>query len=129
MWAWFSSGGILVFLSGGWDCFAAVRAHGGAAKQLAVVLRQSSRVRSGCHDVPHRRSCQTPDSWFPGCGYSAYETCALPWRPAGKAYTGSAKYVERQKRDQSACRSFSFSRDNLGYDPIVRPLWVMVDNG
>src|SRR5208282_414367 len=71
-------------------------------KQLAVVLRQSSRVRSGCHDVPHRRFCQTPDSWFPECGYSAYEICELPLRQAGKAYTGSAKYAERQIHDQSA---------------------------
>src|SRR5229473_4130789 len=82
-------------------------------KQLAVVPRQSSRVRSGCHDVPHRRSCQTPDSWFPGCGCSVYETCALPSRQVGKAYTGSAKYVARQIRGQNAFRSFSFKRNNL----------------
>src|SRR5580658_10058355 len=72
-------------------------------KRLAVVLRQSSRVRSGCHDVPHRRSCQIHRSWFPECGCSAYEICALPSKQAGKAYTGSAKYVERQIHDQSAC--------------------------
>src|SRR5271166_958602 len=83
-------------------------------KQLAVVLRQSSRVRSGCHDAPHRRSCQKHRSWFPGCGCSAYEICVLPSRQAGKAYTGSAKYVERQKHDQNACRSFSFKNNNLG---------------
>src|SRR5664279_6525624 len=53
----FSSGGVL---SDGLLCRRA-GAHGGAAMQLAVVLRQSSRVRSECHDVPHRRSCQTPD--------------------------------------------------------------------
>src|SRR5580692_4105746 len=75
-------------------------------KQLAVVLRQSFLVRSGCRDVPHRRFCQTPGSLFPGCGYSACETCALPSRPAGKAYTGSAKYVERQIHDRSACSVF-----------------------
>src|SRR5208282_4346124 len=90
----------------GWDCFAAVRAHGGAAKQLAVVLRQSSLVHSECHDVPHRRSCQKHCSWFPVCGCSAYETCALPLRQAGRAYTGSAKYVERQIRDQNAWSVF-----------------------
>src|SRR5208283_214295 len=61
---WFSWEGFS-FPLGGRDCFAAVRAHGGAAKQLAVVLRQSSRVRSGCHDVPQRRSCQKHHSWFP----------------------------------------------------------------
>src|SRR6266849_5372300 len=71
-------------------------------KQLAVVLRQSSLVHSGCRDVPHRRSCQTPGSWFPGCGCSAYGTSASPWRRAGRAYTGSAKYVERQIHDQIA---------------------------
>src|SRR5208282_4320008 len=90
-------------------------------KQLAAVLRQSSRVRSGCHDAPHRRFCQTPGSWFPECGYSAYETCALPWKRAGKACTDSAKYVERQTRDQIAFPSFSFNMNNLGHDPIVCP--------
>src|SRR5580698_5266852 len=92
---WFSSGGIVFFSRGGLS----LPPCGHTAeplKQLAVVLRQSSLVHSGCRDVPHRRSCQTPGSWFPGCGCSAYETCALPWRPTGRAYTGSAKYVERR---------------------------------
>src|SRR5208282_471687 len=92
------SGGIL----SGWIALPPCGHTAELLKQPAVVLRQSVRVRSGCHDVPHRRFCQTPDSWFPECGYSAYEICELPLRQAGKAYTGSAKYAERQIHDQSA---------------------------
>src|SRR5271170_2120367 len=101
----FSSGGILFYfyLSGDWISLPPCGHTAELLKQLAVVLRQSSRVRSGCHDVPHRRFCQIHRSWFPECGCSAYEICALPSKPAGKAYTGSAKYVERQIHDQSAC--------------------------
>src|SRR5260370_19362754 len=94
-----------LFLSRGWIALPPCGHTAEPLKQLAVVLRQSSRVRLGCHDVPHRRSCQIHRSWFPECGYSAYETCASPWRPTGKAYTGSAKYVARQIHDQ---RAFSF---------------------
>src|ERR1019366_3114639 len=98
---------------GGWIALPPCGHTAELLKQLAVVLRQSSRVRSGCHDVPHRRSCQIPDSWFPECGCSAYETCALPSRQAGKAYTGSAKYVERQIRDQNACSVFLLEKESL----------------
>src|ERR1700674_2080018 len=105
------SGGIVFFSRGGWIALPPCGHTAEPLKQLAVVLRQSSRVRLGCHDVPHRRSCQIHRSWFPECGCSAYETCALPWRPVGKAYTGSAMYVERQIHDQSA---FSFFLLQLG---------------
>src|ERR1039458_6639239 len=88
---------------GGWIALPPCGHTAELLKQLAVVLRQSSRVRSGCHDVPHRRFCQKHRSWFPECGYSAYETCALPSRQAGKAYTGFAKYEARQIHDRSAC--------------------------
>ena len=71
-------------------------------RQLAVVPRQSFRVRLGCHDGPRQRSCQKHRSWFPECGCSAYEICASPSRQAGKACTGSAKYVARQIHDRSA---------------------------
>src|ERR1700691_2007753 len=92
-------------------------------KQLAVVLRQSVQVRSGCHDVPHRRFCQKHRSWFPECGCSAGETCASPSRQADKAYTGSAEYVERQIHDQNAWSIFLLTiGNNLGHDPIFRPL-------
>src|SRR5208282_2898874 len=82
-------------------------------KQLAVVLRQSSQVRSGRHDVPHRRFCQKHHSWFLGYGCSAYEICAWPSRPAGKAYTDSAGYGARQKRDQNACSVFLLQKKSF----------------
>src|SRR3981189_3333013 len=100
-----------LFLSRGWIALPPCGHTAEPLKQLAVVLRQRFRVRSGCHDVPHPRSCQIHRSWFPECGCSAYETCALPSRQAGKAYTGSAKYVERQIHDRSA---FSFVLLQLG---------------
>src|ERR1700675_1308650 len=105
------SGGIVFFSRGDGLLCRRAGTRRSRFKQLAVVLRQSSRVRLGCHDVPHRRSCQIPDSWFPECGCSAYGTCALPSRQAGRAYTGSAKYVARQIHDQSA---FSFVLFHLG---------------
>src|ERR1700674_1272212 len=100
-----------LFLSRGWIALPPCGHTAEPLKQLAVVLRQSFRVRSGCHDVPHRRSCQIPDSWFSECGCSAYDTCALSSRPAGKAYTVSAKCVESQIHYQSA---FSFILLQLG---------------
>src|ERR1039458_6048254 len=98
------------FLSRGWIALPPCGHTAELLRQLAVVLRQSSRVRSGCHDVPHRRFCQTPDSWFPECGCSVYGTYASPSKQAGKAYSGSAKYVELQIHDQSACSSFSLQQ-------------------
>ncbi len=112
------------FLSRGWIALPPCGHTAEPLKQLAVVLRQSSRVRSGCHDVPHRRFCQKHRSLFPLCGCSAGETCALPSRQAGKAYTGSAKYGVRQIHDRNAFSSFSFNMSNLGHDPSVRPQGV-----
>src|ERR1700733_5252484 len=86
------SGGIVFFSRGGWIALPPCGHTAEPLKQLAVVLRQSSRVRSECHDVPHRRACQKHHSWFPVYGCSAYEISGLPSRQAGRAYTGSAKY-------------------------------------
>src|SRR5579862_7412496 len=72
-------------------------------KQLAVVLRQSFRVHSGCHDVPRLRSCQEPGSSSPEYGCSVYEIYALPSRQAGTPCNGCAEYEARQIHDQNAC--------------------------
>src|SRR5260370_13328167 len=68
------SGGIFVFSRGGWIALPPCGHTAELLKQPAVVLRQSVRVRSGCHDARHRRSCQIPDSWFPEFGCWVYGT-------------------------------------------------------
>ena len=113
-----------LFLSRGWIALPPCGHTAELLMQLAVVLRQSSRVRSGCHDVPHRRFCQIHRSWFPVCGCSAYGISASPSRQAGRAYTGSAKYVERQIHDRIA---FSFVLLTKGITWATIPIvdWVI----
>src|SRR6185437_5985567 len=58
-------------------------------KQPAVVPQQNVRVRKEPLSSLSLQSGPALRSWFPGFGYSACETCALPSRQAGKAYNGS----------------------------------------
>ena len=105
------------FLSRGWIALPPCGHTAELPMQLAVVLRQSSRVRSGCRDVPHRRFCQTPDSWFPECGCSAYETCRVAFEASWQSIYRFRKVCRASNtRSERIFGRSPYNRDNLGYE-------------
>ena len=97
------------------------RQEGGAVvKQPAAVPQQNVLAPIKRFGAQSLQSGPTLRSWFPGFGYSAYETSGWPSRQAGRAYNGSAKYVKHRKHDQSACYVILLI-SKVGHRPIFRP--------
>src|SRR5439155_7576494 len=82
-------------------------------KQPAVVPRNNVPVRPKLSAAPSLQSDPEPRSSFHGFWYWACETYGYPWKQAGKAYNGSAKYVKHQKHDQNASFRLSPSPHKL----------------